>query len=66
VEFCTDLATWTPVQIPEPADTYSVGIATVTVTDGSPVDTVKVSFPSSAAPDGKLFARIRAEAGRSH
>ncbi len=57
-QYGTTLGAWTDVLIP--AASGVVGAATITVTDGSPADTVKISIPKSAAgASGKLFGRIQ-------
>ncbi len=57
-QYGTDLSTWTSIIIP--ASSQVVDAATVTVTDGSPADTVKISIPkSTVAPETKLFGRLQ-------
>ena len=57
-QYGTDLDIWTSVVVP--AGNATVGAATITVTDGSPADTVKVSIPkSTVAPATKLFGRLQ-------
>ncbi len=57
-QYGTDLSAWTSVVVP--ADSDTVGAATITVTDGTPADTVKISIPkSSVSPSTKLFGRLQ-------
>lgn len=57
-QYSTNLTDWISVTLPAGTDT--VGVATITVTDGSPADSVKVSIPKSAvAPSTTLFGRLR-------
>ena len=52
------LASWTG-SITIPAASGTVGVATVTVTPGTPADTVKISIPKTEAAAGKLFGRLQ-------
>ena len=53
------LASWTG-SITIPAASGTVGVATVTVTPGTPADTVKISIPKTeAGGSGKLFGRLQ-------
>jgi len=57
-QYSTDLETWADLALTAPADPP--------VTLGTPVGGVQpitVTLPSSLAPDGRLFARLQAEAG---
>lgn len=57
-QYSTDLTHWTDVVVP--AGNATVGAATITVTTGTPADSVKVSIPiSTFAPATKLFGRIQ-------
>jgi len=58
-QFGSDLSGWTPIAIPTGPGVISVPPATVTVTPGTPADTVKVSIPKTSATDGRLFGRLR-------
>lgn len=57
-QYGTNLVTWTDIVVP--AANGTVGAATITVTDGSPADTVKISIPKTeAGASGKLFGRLQ-------
>jgi hypothetical protein len=57
-QYGTSLGTGTDVVVP--AANGPVGAATITVTDGSPADTVKISIPKSeAGASVKLFGRLQ-------
>ncbi|BCU77892.1 autotransporter-associated beta strand repeat-containing protein [Luteolibacter sp. LG18] len=56
VQWSTDMTNWTDIAI---GSTSSVD-GMVTVTDGSPADTIEVKIPRSNAVNGKLFARLKA------
>ena len=57
-QYGTDLTNWTNIVVP--AGNAIIGAATITVTDGTPADTVKVSIPkSTVAPSTKLFGRLQ-------
>ena len=54
----SDLAGWTDIVVSSGSET--VGMATITVTDGTPADAVKISIPkSSVPPSTKLFGRLQ-------
>lgn len=56
-QYATDLSNWTDVVVAPESGT--VGAATITVTDGSPVDRISISIPKAeAGPGGKLFGRL--------
>jgi outer membrane receptor protein involved in Fe transport len=57
-QYGTDLTNWTSIVIPVASG--SVGAATITVTDGTPADIVKISIPkATVAPETKLFGRLQ-------
>ena len=56
-QYGSNLSGWTDVAIP--ASGGPVGAATITITDGSPADTVKVSIPKTEASGNKLFGRLK-------
>jgi autotransporter-associated beta strand protein len=57
-QYGTNLTTWTSIVIP--ATSGSIGAATITVTDGTPADSVKISIPkATVAPETKLFGRLQ-------
>lgn len=57
-EYSSGLSVWTQIAIP--AASGVAGVATVTVSDGSPVDTVRLSIPKVVAGDGdQLYGRLR-------
>lgn len=57
LQYGGDMTHWTDVEIT--AASALTGVATVTITDGSPADSVTVSIPMTEARDGKLFARLK-------
>lgn len=57
-QYGTNLGTWTSILVPAASGT--AGAATITVTNGSPADTVKISIPKTeAGATGKLFGRLQ-------
>lgn len=59
-QYGSDLVGWTNVIVP--AGNATVGAATITVTDGTPADTVEISIPKTEAlGSGKLFGRLQVE-----
>ncbi len=59
-EFGGDLSFGTSVTIPEGPGASMEGVATITITEGSPADTIEISIPRSSEVDGKIFGRLRA------
>ena len=53
------LGGWTPVVIPAGPGVFTVGIATIAITDAGLTDSVKVSIPRTAAVAGKLFGHLQ-------
>jgi fibronectin-binding autotransporter adhesin len=62
VQYGTTLYSWTDVAIPVAAGVYSVGAATVTVTDGGTTDEVSVSVPKGL--ETKMFGRLKVESAQ--
>ncbi len=61
VEYGSDLAGWTKLQIRDDSGTISGSDVEVVVTPGSPTpDTVTVKIPTTHASSGKLFGRLSA------
>ena len=61
VEYGSDLAGWTNLQIRDDSGTISGSDVEVVVTPGSPTpDTVTVKIPTTHASGGKLFGRLSA------